>query len=86
MSPLNNYYKTSHYLLKLGHTVLRHQLAVAPFAWQSNKSILLYFSPNPVPDFIQNQCTEAEETWHPGDWESQKSDFEGQWDLVAGLP
>ena len=43
--PLNRCYKTSHQTPRLGHSFESSVLCV-PFAWQSDKPTLLYFTPN----------------------------------------
>ena len=47
--PLNHCYKPSSNPPGLGHIVFpRQEPIVPPFAWQSNKAILLYFTQNSV--------------------------------------
>ena len=44
----NHYDKTPHYPPRSGHIVLRALACCVPFAWQSNKVMLFYFTQNPV--------------------------------------
>ena len=46
---------------QVGHSFLGHRPAVAPFAWQSNKAILFYFTQNSVSEIgFGTSFTEAE--------------------------
>ena len=85
--PLNNYYKTSHYLPQVGtrsfegicwlwpplpDKVIKLSFATSP------KTLSLRFGSAPV-------HREAELLASKGLGILRESDFEGQWDLVAGL-
>ena len=39
-------YNSSPVPLRLGHRFERHELAVFPFVWQSNKALFFYFTKN----------------------------------------
>ena len=88
MSPLNNYYKTSHYLPQVG----THSFEGISWLWPPlpDKVTNLSFSTSPqTPSlrfYSEPVYREAELLAPRGLGIPRESDFEGQWDLVAGLP
>ena len=58
--PLNHCSKTLIKSSRVGtHSFSRQKPRVSPFAWQSNKAILFYFTQNScLPDLIRHPCTE----------------------------
>ena len=61
MPSLNNCYKTFHYLPQMGDRCFwGHEATVFPFAWQSNKALLFYFTQNFVRFFSALLYKESE--------------------------
>ena len=63
-SSLNHCYKTPHYPLQVRTHNFEGISPVAPFAWQSSKAFLFYFTQNScLKDSIRHPCREAEFQW-----------------------
>ena len=86
--PLNNHYKTSHYLSQVG----THSFEGTSWLWPPlpDKVIKLSFSTSPQTLCLRFDSApvyrEAELLAPKGLGIPRESDFEGPWDLVAGLP